>query len=326
MVKLLAFSLAVCCSMSSETAAMAAPHDPVGAGSANANARRVILHFPKDKPVGRLVRLREAGEHDDVFVEEGEVFCLAQGDVSVSSDAMFLLQVNGEGVRDLNFFNFLPPRVVSGLEIEKFAVTDEQFGRLTAFEHLRKLSIREADMHDKSLARLKVCEDLQDFRLSSALISGKGLSAIKNLRTLTTLSLDDNNLGDVAMANLSGLTNLVNIRLEATSIGDAGVAYLKDLKLLRKLVLRRNSKITDASIPVFIGLTRVKKLDLTDCKISAAGLMRLKKMPRLKHLQVAFKDYDSGQLERLRQALAPQCKLVDGRDMEKPMVIFSPLR
>jgi len=298
-----------------QPAALAAPSD-------KALVPRVVLHFPKDRPIGKLARLHEAGEHD-IFVEE--VFCLAQGDISVDRNDIFLLQVNSEGVKDLGFFNYLPPGVVPGLEVDKFAITDEQFGRVTALEHLRKLSIREADMHDKSLARLKVCKELEDFRLSSALITGKGLAAIKDLKTLTVLSLDDNTLDDAAMVNLSGLTNLVNLRLEATSIGDAGVAYLKNLKKLRRLVVRRNSKITDASIPVFLGFEKVKKLDLTDCKISAAGLMRFKSMPHLKHLQVAFKDYDAGQLDQVKKALAPQCKLVDGRDAEKPMVIFSPL-
>jgi len=284
---------------------------------------RVMLKFPKEAPVGKLVRLQDGGEHD-IFLESP--YCLAQGDVSVGYDDVFLLQVNNQGAQDLSFFNSLPPRTVAGLEIERFVMTDANFARLTALEHLRKLSVKEVDVGDKSLLRLKACKSLEDLRLNGTLITGRGLSALKDLRTLTVLALDNNNLDDASIANLSGLTNLVNLRLEATRIGDTGVAYLKDLKLLRKLVLRRNSKITDASIPVFIGLTKLKKLDLTDCKISAAGLMRLKKMPRLKHLQIAFKDYDSGQLDRLRHVLAPQCKLVDGRDMEKPMVIFSPLR
>ncbi|MBS1991040.1 MAG: hypothetical protein JSS83_11010 [Cyanobacteria bacterium SZAS LIN-3] len=316
-IKAILVPLAFLCAVSATSAAPAvAPAPGSDAGD------RIIVRFPKDKPVGKL-SLQHAGKERDTSPDP--VYCLAVGDVSLPRGKPFVLQVNYNGARDFSFFNSLPPHVVTGLIVEGFPMTDAQFVGLKNLENLTMLDLKEVDIGDAGMARLKSCKSLLDLRISQSLITGRGLAALKDLKQLTSLNLDKNRLGMGFLVHLKGLTNLVTLRLGATEIGDGDVANLRDMKSLRKLILGRNSKITDASIPVFLGLTNLKRLDCTDCKISAAGLMRLKALPRLKHLQIAFKDYRPEEVERLKKALAPDCTLVDGRDSEKPMVIFAPL-
>ena len=96
-----------------------------------------------------------------------------------------------------------------------------------------------------------------------------GLEAVRRIYgELNYLTFDHKRMDDASLANLTGLKKLVSLRLKGANIGDAGLVHVKNLPLLRRVILNGNKRITDASIAWLLSLSKLKRLDLTDCKRS----------------------------------------------------------
>ena len=290
------------------------------AGASRA-ANLLVLHFPADKPVGKLLTLSKRPGRDG-FTEV--LYALAQGDVTVPRGAWLLIEINYQGSNNLSFLEKLPPGAIVGFRSEKFGLTDKQFVSLTGMKYLKVLNLSDVDITDRGLLHIRECAALEEFSLCSSLVTGKGLAVLRDLHDITYLTLDQNRLDDASLANLSGLKKLVSLRIKGANIGDAGLAHVKNMPLLRRMILNGNKRITDASVPTFLSLPKLKRLDLTDCKLSAAGLMQLNKVPDLRSVEFAFHDYSAGQVDQIKRALG-SCKVIDGRRSAEPMVIFAPL-
>jgi hypothetical protein len=282
---------------------------------------RTVLHFPQEEPVGKLVLLKYA-QSRQTFNETP--YAMAQGNVTVDRDAIFLLEVNYKGASDLSFLKALPPGVIAGLRVKKVVLGEDKFLAMGGMKYLRIIDFSDVDISDRGFMHVKECTDLMELSITSSRITGKGLVVLKSMPHLLSLTLDQNVLGDDSMVYIGALKQLMWLRLKATSIGDAGMAHLKNLTELRKLIVCDNKRITDASLPIILSMQRLKRIDLSACKCTFAGLMQLKKMSCLVRLSIAYRDYTMGQIDQLKQAM-PKCKVVDGLQSQVPIEVFSPL-
>jgi hypothetical protein len=280
-----------------------------------------VLHFPKDRAVGKLFLLSLAGSRE--FYNE-KAYAMAQGDVKIDPGAIYLLAVNFDGARDFGYLKAMPPGVIAGLRMEKLGITDEQFLSLPDLSALKVLHLKDVEITDRGIMRIKECKQLVGLAIGGSRITGKGLAVLRGLSHVSDLDLDHNVFSDASMADIATIKGLTRLRLRATNIGDAGIAELKGLGELRKLNICSNRRITDASIPYLLQMKRLKHLDITDCKVTGKGLLQLKEARNLQFLTVAYRDLGVGQLDMLHRAL-PKCEINDGHKSMVPLEVFSPL-
>ena len=73
----------------------------------------------------------------------------------------------------------------------------------------------------------------------------------------------------------SQLTGLQSLEMCGGAISDAGVVHLAPLGQLTHLSLAHNTRVTDASLPVFQGMSELVFLNLTRSRLTGPGIQRL---------------------------------------------------
>jgi hypothetical protein len=155
---------------------------------------------------------------------------------------------------DLHWFGWLP--LVTDISLEHTAITD------------------------KGIAHLAACDRLEWLNLWQTAIGDEGLKVIGGFKRLQHLPIGGTNITDEGMHHLRDLKDLIYLGLRETRIGDAGLRHLTGLTQLESLNLME-TPVTDASIPILLGLEKLKTLRLEGCRISPAGVARLRsEMPQ----------------------------------------------
>jgi hypothetical protein len=122
--------------------------------------------------------------------------------------------------------------------------------------------IRNEQVTDAGLANLKSLTNLQILDLGHTSVGDAGLAHLKTLTGLRWLSLVWTSVSDTGLANLERLPELSFLYLGRTKIGDAGLKHLE----------------TQANRAHFI------HLDVSDTRVTDAGLVHLKPMTALTYL------------------------------------------
>ena len=112
------------------------------------------------------------------------------------------------------------------------------------------------------------------------------------LTKLTKLELNGGALTDAAFASLTGMRELKALicwhqgwQREPTITG-SGLAPLASLPHLTDLVIA-GSRITDAAVKSIVQMKSLESLEIFHCwKLSDAALLRLRELPKLRHLSV----------------------------------------
>jgi hypothetical protein len=111
--------------------------------------------------------------------------------------------------------------------------------------------------------------------LSDRPITDNDLQQIKNLKHLRRLVLDRTNIHGQGLVYLQNLTELTELRLNCPSldlliIASGGFSKLERLSLA-------TSNLSDSATEHLVRLVRLKELDLTGSRVTAAGVAALKK-------------------------------------------------
>jgi hypothetical protein len=95
---------------------------------------------------------------------------------------------------------------------------------------------------------------------------------------IVELDLQDAGLEDELLADVGKLTALTRLRLSRNALTDRAIARLAGVPRLERLNLYANPGITDASVEALVRFAPLRRLDVWQTGISAAGLARLRQL------------------------------------------------
>lgn len=188
-------------------------------------------------------------------------------------------KVTNDGLKELKALKSLKTLVVFFSEQIGDAGM-KHVGQLTALE---KLTLGNTGVTDAGVAELKDLKNLKSLTLSGNIrMTDKSADTIKTFAALEELSLPSTFTDDGVKA-LSGLKKLKTLYIGGARLSDASVSAIAlampDLENL-ELGTPSGTEITDAAVPDFAKLTKLKKLGLSGAKLSESGVKALRaKLP-----------------------------------------------
>jgi beta-lactamase regulating signal transducer with metallopeptidase domain len=296
---------------------------PVKTQQNEAKTGERILHFPKDRPLGKLyIRMPNSGKDSGARLERGridnsEYLGEAQGDVSVPPDGQLTLLVDPKAAANLSVLDKLQPDDLYGIVFpytggNPAGATDTvmpHIARLTGLKSLELFSTNVTDAGMKHLVALKKIEHLttsgritdkgmiyvgQLLSLKYLELGGPsqvtdaGLQQVSKLTSLEGLALVGDRMGDEGLAHLRSLPQLSYLELQGTNFGDLGMVHLKQFQALKSLYFSEGKAfISDAGLADIAEIPNLEELSLDSRgEVTDAGLAHLVKLHSLKKLSL----------------------------------------
>lgn len=155
--------------------------------------------------------------------------------------------------------------------------SDSTLAPVVGFANLEILGLVDTQITDTFLPRLKDLPRLEQLNLHGSKISDAGVDHLLALKSLRSLSFYGTAVGDDGLRRLRGHATLESLDLRQSQATNAGLAHLATMPALKSLLLSGVAGITDAAVPHLAKLTKLRELNVTDSKISPAGLRELKR-------------------------------------------------
>eukprot|EP00252_Welwitschia_mirabilis_P007649 TRINITY_DN1924_c0_g1_i6.p1 TRINITY_DN1924_c0_g1~~TRINITY_DN1924_c0_g1_i6.p1 ORF type:complete len:113 (-),score=7.71 TRINITY_DN1924_c0_g1_i6:431-769(-) len=104
---------------------------------------------------------------------------------------------------------------------------------------------------------------------------------------------------------------LRSLELCGGGITDVGVRNMKDLTLLTSLNLSQNSSLSDVALEYISGMTELVSLNLSNSRITNAGLLHLRPLKNLTSLTLIGCKVSKSEINKLRATHLPNlcCRL-----------------
>ena len=300
-----------------------------------------VLHFPSDRPVGRI-SVQDEGTGRELtywFHWAGinglpgtpwEYFCEARGDVRIPAGKHVQLTINVGSWHDLSWLTKLQPddlyslgfastegRVKPGdarlkpivhltglkvLMLDGSDITDWGMRMLSSFPSLEELSIN-AKVTDRGMVHLAQLKSLKRLYFTGATrVTSAGLQHISKLTSLEELYLGQG-IGDAGLAHLRGLPRLTYLCLYGPGFTDAGMVHVKAIPSLRIFSVHEGySRIGDAGLAHISELPNLEILCVGGMRgITDAGIAHLTKMRSLRKLDIGSSQVTDKGLTYLKQ-------------------------
>jgi Leucine-rich repeat (LRR) protein len=192
------------------------------------------------------------------------------------------------GVTELNFF---------GAE----SITDVAVAHLRGWDRLQRLNLRGSDITDTSMEYIGSLKNLRSLDVSFTQVSTPGLEYLAELTELEELVLGGNKINGVGLTVLAALPNLKKLSLKgsqrrnsgywAVSLTDVDMELLGSLAQLEWLDVGGSNRsplnaLSDLGIGKLAGLRELRVLDISQTRISSAGLRPLADLPKLERLSL----------------------------------------
>jgi internalin A len=192
------------------------------------------------------------------------------------------------GVTELNFF---------GAE----SITDVAVAHLRGWAHLRRLNLRGSDITDTSMEYVASLKKLRSLDVSFTQVSTPGLEYLAELTELEEVMLGGNKITGAGLSVLSTLPNLKKLSLKGSqrrnsgywsvSLTDVDMELLGSLKQLEWLDIGGSERspmnaLSDLGIGKLAGLKNLRVLDISQTRVSNAGLAPLAELPKLERLSL----------------------------------------
>lgn len=226
-------------------------------------------------------------------------------------------QANIESFTEADFRTLASCTTLKKLSVDGKTLTDATLPLLAELKDLEELSTNQSRLTDdgyrhfaaianlKSLALFHPSWDMKEF-------TGSGLAHLKSLPKLERLTFAGSTAGDEAMAAIGALTNLREFRTWHTMQTQAGNEHL--LKLTKLATLRIGQRLPRwgqsppasfdaATIPTIAQLSSLERLEIMEARLTAANLLPLKELPRLKRVVIQQTDISAADVETLRSSL-----------------------
>jgi hypothetical protein len=151
--------------------------------------------------------------------------------------------------------------------------------RLRSLPHLKELNLQLSQAGDECMTVVGEAPFIESLWCGvHPGITDSGASHLKSLRRLKNITLYECRLTDDALRVFGSMPQLESLDLDGACFTDAGLAHLRNLKGLRRLLLRADDMhITDAGLMHLEQLPRLAEVYLLKANITPAGKARLKR-------------------------------------------------
>lgn len=281
------------------------------AANAPSNAPPVdvrVLHFPKDRSLGRIkvldanikrhIQISKYDSLDSVsyhdwydWKEKADDLGEARGDVVIPAGKKVGLFLHTSTFHDLSPLLNLRADDLYMLSHgpyawnENYSLPDKCMQQISHLSGLKDLRLYGVTVSTNGMKHITKLQSLEMFALPKGL-TNRGLVYVTELKSLKRLHFNDNRINNKGLEySLGKMANLEELTLYGEQINDDGLVCLANLTKLSFLSLR-SGNFTDA------GLAHVKKcpslriLDLMHLPITGAGLQHLSGHPRLENLRL----------------------------------------
>ena len=277
------------------------------AGSSFGYADDDSLALESLQNAGAIVRLRDS--QTEKSVKSVSLYLMATDDrvnsALKSLSSMSELSLTGIGGTELKPATLRALKSLTSLKrlsISLASISEESAQLLSKLNQLEELHFEnQVEISTYSLMQVVQLPKLKELTLSDRLVTPEVLHELGKATSLQTLNLKSVFLKDEGVASLKRLKSLERLRIFVPSgVSDVAIDQLAQwplsevevtcfdatderLKRLRKfdhlvsLRLINARKVTDEAVAVLSELTELKRLDLSDSRISKSGLESLKR-------------------------------------------------
>ena len=247
-----------------------------------------VLHFPKDRSLGRITVLdvnRQRQIRDYSYWDDGdwnvnaEYLGQAQGDVFIPAGKKVALTVNKNAVNDLSPLLNLKPDDLDMLSLRTLPARNKCMTYITHLTGLKELDLFGTNITDAGMKSISKLQSLNCLTLPN-LITNAGLYNIADLQSLKRLHLVRSNVTDKGIYQISKMKSLEELSLSGEKISGTGLAHLTKLPRLHYLLLSQRS-FGDTGMNHLRNIPSLKTLTCYDTDISDAGLRQLSGHPGL---------------------------------------------
>jgi hypothetical protein len=273
-----------------------------GAVKALSTPSTKVLHFPADRPVGKLFVEDESDDWNFIGPARGDVVVPADRNIKLTIhlteprpiDLSCLLKLGPSDIHELNLQSSIRKTSANRPGLESIA-------HLTG---LQVLSLGNTGVTGRQMVSLKSLSSLRSLIfVREHSVGSTGLAVLKDLPALEYLDCYTRPI-DTGLKHLAQLPNLQRLRLRMGAIRGPGLAYLAEMPRLERLTLWGTTGLTDLHIRYLEGLTRLKSLKLwggdaplTDATLASVGKLASLEEFHLINIQPGFTDVG---MERLR--------------------------
>ncbi len=196
-----------------------------------------------------------------------------------------------------------PGKPIVRIDLGRTALTNEGLAFLSDLTTLKSLDLSFSRI--TTLRALSGLDNLESLTLMFTQITDEGLVSISDFKNLKHLDLSCSaKFTNNGLSHLRGLNRLEKLVLSATNVTDAGLNYLTKQALPALTHLDLNSaRITDAAVPIFQEMPRLRILILRATLVSNNGIDALKKLTFLSTLDLTGSKVTWEAVAPLQQAL-----------------------
>jgi serine/threonine protein kinase/Leucine-rich repeat (LRR) protein len=217
------------------------------------------------------------------------------------------LGLNYQGITDAGVEQLRGMTELNSLRLTETKVTVRALETIKNFKKLEQLQIQESVAFQGPVLEVIVTLPLLKYLWLPKLDSPQSYAPITNLKNLTELGCFGSTMNDVALDYIVPLQKLTYLYLNGTGITDAGLLRLKELRKLEALDLIGSPSVTDGGLANLQGTT-IKNLNLKYTRIGDQGLANLHAMKNLKSLNLTETKVTAAGVAALQKAL-PNCKI-----------------
>lgn len=247
----------------------------------------------------------------------------ARGTISFPANWTLSIYPNLDGATDSKQFNVLPAEQVKAIYCTGLDLDDANFANFARFVNVTILDLNATDITDKSIDSLLPMTKLKSLDLSKTFITRAGLSRLDKLKNLEALCAEGVKLGPGSLKLVRGF-NLKLLKVGMTGICNDDLKDISGQSRLYELQIGGNP-ITNDGLNHILNLKNMQFLDLTDSRVTALGLLKLKVLPQLKMIKIRTNNFSQSDRAALATQL-PSVKIVDPHQtMEIPLDILQPL-
>ena len=153
-------------------------------------------------------------------------------------------------------------------------VNDAGLAGISAVTSLERLEIVHVHFTDAGAPALAKLVHLERLQIGSRDATGAAIAPLTALKKLRELDLHDGQATAEGVRHASQIPSLRVLRIYG-AIKDEGAAPIAQLKNL-ETVIAANTGITDSALEHFAGLANLRRLEIGGCKVTAAGVAKLK--------------------------------------------------